>query len=372
MPDAAVTIIGGGAVGLAVAAELARTYAPVYLLERNSRYGQETSSRNSEVIHGGIYYPEGSLKARLCVEGNRLLYQICRTHAIPHRQITKLIVATRKEDLGELERLERLGRSNGVELRMLTARETSSLEPSVPSVGALFSPSTGIISAHDLMDHFASSFRSAGGEIQTRCEVVGLEKSGSQFTLTIREGERTSVFTSERVVNAAGLESDDIASLAGIDIDASRYRLHWCKGSYFSLPGSMRGRLTRLVYPVPSRESLGVHAVLDLGGRLKFGPDIEYLPERRAEYTVDPGKRHGFAQSIRALLPFVRDEDLTPDMSGIRPKLQAPGEPARDFVIRHETDRGLQGLVNLIGIDSPGLTASPAIARHVAALMRKE
>ena len=371
MADVALTIIGGGVVGLAIAAELGTSYSPACVLERNPRCGQETSSRNSEVIHAGIYYPPGSLKAQLCVEGNRLLYELGEKHAIPHRRITKLIIATREHDLAELESLERTGRMNGAELKMISAAEVSALEPSLNTAGALFSPSTGIISAHDLMDYFAGTFRQAGGEIHTRCEVVGLERKGGDFSLTTREGNRRESITSEIVINAAGLESDTIASLAGIDVATSHYRLHWCKGSYFSLPASMKNCLARLVYPVPSQDTLGVHAVIDLGGRLKFGPDVEYLQERKAVYAVDPEKRHAFAESVRRILPFVRDEDLTPDMSGIRPKLQSPGEPAQDFVIRHETERGLPGLVNLIGIDSPGLTASPAIARYVHALLRK-
>ena len=367
MADAAVVVIGGGIVGLAVGAELSRTDSPVFVLERNARYGEETSSRNSEVIHAGIYYPSGSLKARLCVEGNRRLYEICEAHDIPHRRVTKLIVAVGNEELAELERLHRLGTENGADLRLLTGAESRALEPSVRAAGALFSPSTGIISAHGLMDYFAHTIREAGGEIQLQCEVVGIEHRGGEYAILVREGPALSRFTAERVVNAAGLESDSVAALAGIDLDAAGYRLHWCKGSYFAVPGKFH--LRRLVYPVPSADSLGVHAVLDLGGRLKFGPDVQYLDTRTADYTVDPEKRHVFAESVRRILPDVRDEDLTPDMSGIRPKLQARGTPVRDFVIAHEENRGLPGLVNLIGIDSPGLTASPAIARYVRTLL---
>jgi L-2-hydroxyglutarate oxidase LhgO len=369
MPDAAVTIIGGGVVGLAIAAELAPTRSPLFLLERYPRYGQETSSRNSEVIHAGIYYANGSLKARLCVEGRDRLYALCAAHDIPHRRITKIITAASAQEVGELDRLEALAHGNGVELERLTAAQVRDLEPNITTFGGLFSPATGIISAHGLMDYFHHAATEHGAGVQLRCAVVGLEHQGDGWTVQIDEAGQCSSFTSEWVINAAGLEADTIASLAGIDVDAAGYRIHYCKGSYFSLPASMNGCISRLVYPTPTKHSLGVHALMDLGGRLKFGPDVEYLPDRRLDYTVAETKRGTFADSVRRILPFVKDEELTPDMSGIRPKIQTPGEAAKDFIIRHERDRGLEGLIDLIGIESPGLTASPAIARVVRELM---
>lgn len=369
MADAAVTVIGGGVIGLAIGAELARTHAPLFVLERNARYGQETSARNSEVIHAGIYYPPGSLKARLCVEGRALLYELCERHGVPHRRITKIITATRPEEEQELERLLTVGTANGAPLERLTAAQVSAMEPNVTTVGGLLSPSTGIISAHGLMDHYYHAIRERGGEVQMHCTVVGLERVADGYRVSISEGGEVTSFTSEWVINAAGLEADTIAALAGIDVDAAGYRIHYCKGSYFALPGSMNGVVNRLVYPVPTKHSLGVHAVVDLGGRLKFGPDVEYLPDRTLNYTVDPEKRAAFAESVRRILPMVKDEDLTPDMSGIRPKTQAKGDPVRDFAIVHETGRGLPGLINLVGMESPGLTASPAIARYVAAMI---
>ena len=369
MPDAAVTIIGGGVVGLAIAAELSARHSPLFVLERNAKYGQETSSRNSEVIHAGIYYANGSLKARLCVEGNRMLYDLCARHDIPHRRITKIITAASQDELPALAELLALGSSNGASLSMMSSAQVHTLEPQIVSVGGLFSPDTGIISAHGLMDYFAHVTREHGGEIQTHCEVVGLERVSGAYRLTVREGADRSSYSSERVINAAGLECDTLAALAGIDCDAAGYRLHYSKGCYFSLPASLSGCVQRLVYPVPAPDTLGVHAVLDLGGRLKFGPDIEYLKDRKQDYSVDETKRAVFAASVRRILPHVRDEDLSPDMSGIRPKTQPPGGAPRDFIIRDEADRGLPGLMNLIGIESPGLTASPAIARYVASLM---
>lgn len=369
MPDVAVTVIGGGVVGLAIAAELAPRYSPLFLLERNARYGQETSSRNSEVIHAGIYYAAGSLKARLCVEGREILYQLCEANGIPHRRVTKIITATRPEEEPELDRLYNAGTTNGAPLQFLTAAQVHAMEPNITTVGGLLSPSTGIISAHGLMDYYHHAARHHGAEIQLRCNVVGVDRLSDAYSITIEEEGQRSSFTSEWVINAAGLECDTIAALAGIDVARAGYHLHYCKGSYFALPGSMNGLVSRLVYPVPTKHSLGVHVVIDLGGRLKFGPDVEYLPDRTPNYDVDDSKRHAFAESVRRILPVVNDDDLTPDMSGIRPKTQAPGDPAHDFIIVHETDRGLPGLINLIGMESPALTASAAIARQVSHLI---
>jgi L-2-hydroxyglutarate oxidase LhgO len=369
MADAAVTVIGGGVVGLAIAAELSSTHTPLFLLERNERYGNETSSRNSEVIHAGIYYPPGSLKARLCVEGRNMLYDLCARNDIPHRRITKIITAVKPEDTTELDRLFGVARQNGVELERLTAAQVKALEPAITTFGGLLSPMTGIISAHGLMDYFHHAATSHGAMVQLRCTVVGLERNNGCFTVSIDEAGNRSSFTSDWVINAAGLEADTIAGLAGIDVEAAGYRNHYCKGSYFALPASMSKCISRLVYPTPTKDSLGVHALLDLGGRLKFGPDVEYLSGRTMEYSVAENKRHDFAQAVRRILPFVKDEDLSPDMSGIRPKIQAKGDPPKDFVIRHEKDRGLEGLIDLIGIESPGLTASPAIAKYVRSLM---
>ncbi|MEK7251378.1 MAG: NAD(P)/FAD-dependent oxidoreductase [Bacteroidota bacterium] len=377
MADAAVTVIGGGVVGLAIAAELSKQYSPLFLLERHAKYGTETSSRNSEVIHAGLYYPHGSLKATLCVEGRKLLYELCEKHDIPYKRITKIITAAQQDELPQLETLYKHGVGNGVELEMLTAEQVRAREPHIASVGGMLSPTTGIISAHGLMDYFYHAAKNNGAEMQMYCTVVGLEKKNSHFEVTIVEdstrreesGQRSS-FTSEVVINAAGLECDTIASLAGIDVDAAGYRLHHCKGSYFVVTNSKSKLVSRLIYPIPPKESLGVHALVDLGGRLKFGPDVEYLSERSYDYSVDESKRHAFAESVRRIVPTMNDEDLSPDMSGIRAKLQAEGGPVRDYIIRHEAERGLSGLINLIGIESPGLTASPAIARYVLNLLR--
>ena len=370
MADTPLTIVGAGVVGLAVAARLAPRFPELVLLERRERHGSETSSRNSEVVHAGMYYPAGSWKARLCVRGRQLLYETCERLGVPHRRTTKLIVAVQPGETAELERLLALGRANGVPLELLGAEQCRRLEPAVPALAGLLSPTTGIVSAHGLMDAYLLEARRHGAILQTRAELIGLERRDRDYRLSVRTPDGVEAFTSERVVNAAGLESDTLAALAGIDVDAARYRLHWWKGSYFALGGPKARLLSRLVYPVPTGVSLGVHAVLGLDGRVRFGPDADHLPVRRLDYSVDETKRGAFAASVRRLLPVVEDEELTPDIAGIRAKLQGPGEGFRDFVIAEETQRGLPGLVNLVGIDSPGLTASAAIAEEVGRLLQ--
>ena len=369
VPDTSVTVVGAGVVGLAVAARLAPRSRDLVLLERRGRHGTEQSSRNSEVIHGGMYYPTGSWKARLCVEGNRRLYEFCADHDVPHRRIGKVITAVEDEELGQLETILARGRANGVELRFLGAREMAELEPHVRSVGALFSPNTGIVSAHGLMDALLAQARDAGATAQFRAEVTALERTGDGWRVTCGRGAESESFTSETVVNAAGLGSDEISALAGIDVDAAGYRLHYCKGDYFAVAPRKAGLVKRLVYPVPGHVSLGVHAVVGLDGRLRFGPDAAYLEGRDCRYDVDEGKRAAFGEAVRRLVPAIADEDLTPDTSGIRSKLQRAGDPMRDFVIADESARGLPGFVNLVGIESPGLTSCLAIAEEVARML---
>jgi len=369
MADTGITVVGAGVVGLAVAARLAPRHPDLVVLERQPRAGMETSSRNSEVIHAGMYYSTGSLRARLCVEGNRRLYELCEAHGVPYRRTAKLIVACVAEEAPRLDDLLGRGRANGVELRNLTRREVSALEPNVASAGALLSPTTGIVSAHGLMEHYLRVLRDAAAVVRFRTELVAVERCSSDYRLTVRTGGTEEAFTSERVVNAAGLDADRVAGLAGIDVDAAGYRLWYCKGSYFSVAASRSRIVSRLVYPVPGPVSLGVHAVVGLEGRLRFGPDVEYLADRRQDYRVDPARRPAFAAAARRLVPGITEADLEPDISGIRPKLQGPGQPVRDFVIAEECARGLPGLVNLVGIDSPGLTAAPAIAAYVESLV---
>jgi L-2-hydroxyglutarate oxidase LhgO len=367
------TIIGAGVVGLAVAAELSRTRKGVLILERNQTFGQETSSRNSEVIHAGIYYARDSKKAKLCVEGNRLLYRLCDQHRIPHRRCGKLIVATEKDEEAILTTIQGHARDNGVEpLEMLSARQIKALEPNVKACAALFSSSTGIVHSHRLMRHYAARANKNGAQFVPHTTVSRVEKQddGRYRVHVVYPDGQTDTFASRWIVNCAGLESDRIAASLGIDIDACGYRLHYWKGEYFSLDVP-QGFIRHLVYPVPQANhvGLGVHATIDLSDRVKLGPNATYLPGRALDYTVNPQARQSFYEAACRYLPGIAVDQLHPEMTGIRPKLQMPGDPARDFIITEESSKGFPGVINLIGIESPGLTASPAIARHVAALV---
>jgi len=368
-PETDVVVVGGGVIGLASAAALAVAGRSVVLVERNAAIAREVTARNSEVIHAGIYYPEGSLKAQLCVAGRQALVERCRKLGIPHRMLGKLIVAADADELATLESLERRAHANGVpEVTSIDGREVGRREPFLKAAGALDSPVSGIIDAHALCLSFAAEAEAHGAVLVMQTEVLEIERSAPGYRVTARGGDGDlSAIGAAAVVNAAGLASDVLAERAGFDVDARGYRLHPCKGDYFSLaPGAPVG-VQRLVYPVPRGAGLGVHATLDLGGRIRFGPDAEYVAEIR--YDVDPAKAGDFAAAIRRYLPAMEADWLQPDYAGIRPKLAAPGEAFRDFAIAEESEAGWPGFVNLIGIESPGLTAAPAIAARVVSLL---
>jgi L-2-hydroxyglutarate oxidase LhgO len=361
-----ITVIGAGVVGLSIAEELSAKYKGVLLLEKNDGFGQETSSRNSEVIHAGIYYPHGFLKASLCTEGNRLLYDLCRQRNILHKRIGKLIVAVNNAECERLEKIKKHAEGNGVsDLTLLGKKQALTLEPEVSAKAAIYSPSTGIIDSHGLMRSFCINAEKNGAVVALRSKVTAIHHKGGIYELETNGGEYR--FHTRVIVNSAGLYSDSIAAMAGINIEQHGYRLRYCKGNYFS--ASPAPRLNHLVYSVPpeNTESLGIHATLDLGNRVKFGPDSQYVDE--IEYGIDERRRESFYQSIRNYLPGIKPEHLHPDMCGIRPKLQGPGEAYRDFVIKDESDIGYPGLINLIGIESPGLTSCVAIARYVRTLI---
>ena len=359
-----VVIVGAGVVGLAIASEIARKNRDIYILEKEKSYGQAASSRNSEVVHAGIYYPKGSLKAELCVRGNALIYRICEK-GIAHSRIGKIIVATNEAEVKQLEELLRQGRENGARsLEMIDEDRIRELEPKVRATAAIYSPSTGIVDVHGLMDYFYREARrnSVIDPLVLDTKVTGLQQKGDGYVVEMVSGGEVFSVEARVVINAAGLHADSVAEMAGMDAEKEGYRIHWCKGDYFSLSGKPPARM--LVYPVPPTEgvSLGIHTVPDLMGRLKFGPNAYYVNE--IDYKVE-SNRDDFWRDIVSYLPSVRREDLHPDMSGIRAKLQGQGEPFRDFVIRHEEDKGFPGLINLIGIESPGLTCAPAIAEMV-------
>ena len=362
MEEFEITIIGAGVVGLAIAAELSAKYEKILVLEKHSTFGQETSSRNSEVIHSGIYYPQNSLKARLCVEGAELLYAICREYSIPHKKTGKLIAAIEQSELKILEELLEKGKANGVkDLLLLDEHNVKKIEPKINAAAAIYSPNTGIIDSHSLMKHFFNVAQERGVLVAFNSEVCMLNKEKDGFAVGIKQDDYK--FKTKIVINSAGLSSDYIAGLSGINLQKNTYELKYCKGSYFSYAKPSPVRM--LIYPVPHKEleGLGVHATVDLRERLRFGPDTEYI--ENIDYKVDAGKKDSFYKGAIKIIPGLDKDAFTPDMSGIRPKLQGPGEKTRDFVIKEETGNGLPGLINLIGIESPGLTASPAIAKMV-------
>jgi L-2-hydroxyglutarate oxidase LhgO len=368
--EADVVVVGAGVVGLAAAAALARAHRGVVVLERHDRIASEGSSRNSEVIHAGIYYPEGTLKARMCVEGRERLYQHCENRGVPHRQLGKIIVATCEEEVGVLEELRERGLANGApDLEMLSAEEVRRREPALRAAAGLFSPRTGIVDAHALCLSYAAEAESHGAQIALRTRVVEIDPIAGGFRVTaVGDDGEASAVTCAVVVNATGLCGDALAELVGIDVDERGYRLHPCKGDYFSLAPGAPLRVTRLVYPVHTAAGLGVHATLDLGGRIRFGPDATYVDS--VHYRVEAEKAGSFAEAVRRYLPGIQTEWLSPDYAGVRPKLAGPDEGFRDFVIAEESEAGLPGFVNLIGIESPGLTAAGAIAERVVELLR--
>ncbi len=365
-----IAIIGAGVVGLAIATELSRQQEGILIIEKNRTFGLETSSRNSEVIHSGIYYPEDSLKARLCVEGNRLLYEFCQEYNIGHRRLGKIVVATTQDEVGKLKELHRQGLNNGVgDLRLLSRKEVKELEPNVEATTGMLSPSTGIVDAHSLMRIMYGLAREQGADFVFDTVVTGIEKTGDKYLVEIQDREGTSSLVTSILINSAGLNSDTIARLAGIDINQVGYRLHYCKGEYFNLNSPDGAPVSHLVYPLPEQAGKGIHITLNLDGAVRLGPSAYYVDE--PDYKVDETQRETFYQSVKKFLPRLRLGDLEPDFAGIRPKLQGPEETFRDFVITHEEARGLPGLINLIGIESPGLTAAPAIARYVAKMVRR-
>ena len=369
---AVVTVIGAGVVGLAVAAQVCGKCKDVYILEKNETFGKETSSRNSEIIHAGIYYPEGSLKAETCVDGNAMLYEICQRYGIGHKKTGKLIVATGDEEVEKLEELLERGRRNGARgLKVLSKGEINKLEPNIEAVAAILSPSSGTIDSHTLMRCLLSKAQEEGTKIAYRSNVIGIEKLSDGYEVKVENGSGSFLYKTEILINCAGLYSDRIAQLGGIDINKAGYQLFYCKGEYFSVGNRKNRLIERLIYPVPQPRSggLGIHATLDLEGRMRLGPNARYVNE--IDYKVDESQRGIFYSSVKAFLPFIESDDLEPEMAGIRPKLQGPGDDFRDFVIRHEQDRGLPGFINLIGIESPGLTSAPAIARYVENMVKE-
>ncbi|MBN1412820.1 MAG: NAD(P)/FAD-dependent oxidoreductase [Spirochaetales bacterium] len=362
-------IVGAGVVGLAAAFVLRKKFRNILVCEKHTSFGRETSSRNSEVIHAGIYYPAGSLKARLCVEGNRLLYAHAEEYGVPYKRTGKLIAAFSEAEGRELEGLMEKAVKNGVtDVKILSENESRAMEPELSCTSALLSPSTGIIDSHALMASFESAVKETDSLHAYGCEVKSIEKSGGDYILNIRDadGEMMQI-AAEVVINAAGLYAGEVAGSAGFDADGPGYRLYYSRGEYYKVNGVKPWHFKSLVYPTPDVDSLGIHIVLDLRGGLKLGPNAYYVDD--VQYDLDERCKQDFFDVGLKYLPGLKWDDICPDMAGIRPKLQAPGVPFADFGIYEESGKGYGGFVNLMGIESPGLTSCLAIARHVEKLL---
>ena len=370
MTDIDCMIIGAGVIGLACASQMARGGSTVMIVEQECRIGEHTSSRNSEVIHAGIYYPPGSLKARLCVEGRDLLYSWCQKHGVSHRRIGKLLVAVSEAEIPALEALQANALHSGVDsLEPVSRARLRELEPAVVGVAALFSPQTGIIDSHGYMESLLAEAQRHGADLALDTRVERLVPTEQGWLVEgVSCGERFAIHA-RSVINAAGLFASQLAGrIEGLDA-AHVPITHWCKGRYFGYSG--RAPFSHLVYPMPEANTagLGVHATLDLGGQVRFGPDVAWTDS--LDYQVDESLREEFSSAISRYFPSVDAQKLTAGYSGIRPKLSSQGQPAADFNIQGPETHGLAGLVNLFGIESPGLTASLAIARHVDKLLER-
>jgi L-2-hydroxyglutarate oxidase LhgO len=369
MPDFDATVIGAGAVGLACGAALAAAGQSVLVLEAESHPGAGISSRNSEVIHAGLYYPTGSLKHLLCIRGRRKLYAFLASHGVAHRKCGKLVVATSADETAAIERIAARAAENGVEnTALISAAALRAREPHVRGHAALLSPETGIFDSHGYLLALEAEIAAAGGLIAYRSPFVAAEPAATGFAVTTG-GAEPARFTTARLVNSAGLAATTVAArIAGL-APADIPPLRLAKGSYFGLRG--RSPFSGLIYPAPTDGGLGVHATLDLAGRTRFGPDVEWLPAgagtEALDHAVDLARAEGFYAAVRRYWPALPDGALFADYAGIRPKLSGPGAPAADFRIDGPEAHGLAGLVNLFGIESPGLTASLAIAEEVLA-----
>jgi L-2-hydroxyglutarate oxidase LhgO len=354
-----VVVIGAGLVGLAVARELAIAGREVVILEAEDAIGTHTSSRNSEVIHAGIYYPKGSLKARACVEGKHLLYAYCSEHGVPHRRCGKLIVATDQAQLEELNAIKAKAHANGVtDVDWIAKEEVARMEPELFCVGALHSPSTGIIDSHALMLAYLGDAEAHGAMLALKSPYQRVRVRSDGFELHV---EGSDPIHCSVLINSAGLRAPSVAkAMQGYRAELAPGEFY-AKGNYYSL--TRRSPFSRLVYPVPEPGGLGVHVTLDMGGQARFGPDVEWVD--RIGYEVDPRRSERFYAAIRRYWPGLPDGALAPGYSGIRPKTAGPKDPAPDFEIQGPAKHGVPGLVHLFGIESPGLTASLALARAV-------
>ncbi len=351
-------VMGAGVIGLAIARKFASTGQSVLVLEKEAIFGSGTSSRNSEVIHAGIYYPEGSLKAQFCVKGKSLLYRYCAENDIPHRNCGKLLVATDSSQLETLSSIEAKAANNGVsDLKRLSAKEAMSMEPALKTTGALLSPSTGIIDSHELMFSFTRDLQNSGADIAYNAEFESAAPTNDGFAVFAAGTE----ITCKQLINAAGLYAQQSAANISKLNPVTIPKQYLAKGSYFTVAG--KTPFDRLIYPVPNTVSLGVHVTLDMAGQMRFGPDQEWVDQ--IDYEVDPSRAEVFYDAVRKYYPDLEDNSLQPAYSGVRPKTQSAGDPMHDFSIQFADQHNMKGLVNLYGMESPGLTSCLAIAEYV-------
>ena len=363
-------VIGAGVVGLAVAREMALQGRETILLEREASFGTISSARNSEVIHAGIYYPKDSLKAKLCVEGNRMLYEYCRSHQVATQPYGKLIVATDSNQIDDLQALLYKAQNNGVpEIKMISGDEAKQLEPQLHCVAAILSSSTGIVDSHGFMLSLLGGFEDAGGMVAYQSPLISAKPLGENakggFELQIGGVDGMKIQT-KFLINCAGMSAPAVAQKIESLSKDQIPKAYFAKGNYFSLSG--KSPFKHLIYPIPEPGGLGVHLTLDMGGQAKFGPDVEWLDineEGEIDYTVNPKRGEGFYEAVRRYWPGLKDQSLQSDYSGVRAKIVPPNSPAGDFCFNTPQDHGLEGLFNLYGFESPGLTSSLAIAKHL-------
>ena len=353
-------VIGAGVVGLACARKIAITGRDVIVLEQHESFGTETSSRNSEVIHAGIYYPSSSLKAALCVRGKKMLYQYCEERQVNHRRTGKLIVAVSQDESAALEKYQHQAARNGVtDLVFKSAAEIAEMEPAVKAVRGLYSPSTGIIDSHEYMQALIGDLEHNNGMVVYHSRVSSIERDAKGFILKI-DGDSDFELRCNQLVNSAGLHAWSVSRMLDNSIDIPpRY---YARGHYYSLGG--KTPFSRLIYPVPEKGGLGIHVTLDLAGKVRFGPDVQWIDD--IDYRFDESQRPRIIEAIKTYFPDLDESRLQASYTGIRPKLAGPNEAAGDFLIQSEHQHGIPGLVNLFGIESPGLTSSLAIAEEVS------
>ncbi len=355
-------VVGAGVIGLAIARELSKSDKDVLVLEKNSHFGEETSSRNSEVIHAGIYYAKDSQKARFCVEGKELLYQYCKNYSIPHNRLGKLIVASTNSELDILHNIDKKAKDNGVyDLKYLSADEAKEMEPALKCSGALLSPSTGIIDTHQYMLSLVGEIERHGSFIAYNAPFISAEPVPDGFIVKSHDTE----LKCRHVINAAGLAAQSVANRIKTLSPNFIPRRFLAKGSYFTM--NAPSPFGHLIYPVPNTASLGIHVTLDMAKQIRFGPDQEWVDD--INYDIDAQRGAAFYSAIRKFYPNLPDNSLIPAYSGIRPKLQSPAGPAMDFIISGPREHNVPGLINLFGMESPGLTSSLRIGQHVCDLL---